>query len=120
MALFTELERQDIVDEILDSQEGTMLVLTRIDEDTGDITILPAQYVVQMVGKRSSPLVQAQNSAAVNTRETNYFFLGYNLDAEVGMWFDYDGHKGGRLTNVTTDPALGMTRLVGTIPVGGL
>lgn len=120
MALLSELERDDLVDEILNSQDGTMLVLIRVNDDTGDSTPLPPQYVVQMVGKRSSPLVSAQNSQAVNSRATQYYFLGKDLDAEVGMWFAYDGHKGGRITNVTTDPILGLTRIVGEIPVGGL
>ena len=87
-----------------EAQEDTSLVLYRLNEGSGAYEALAAQEV-QVVYPARQPRPGATQGATANLADVS-FHRETPFDVRVGDAFALDGHKGGAIIRVTTDPVL--------------
>ena len=106
-----------LVNVFTEAQEDSRLVLYRLNEGSGEYAPLAAQDV--QVAYPSRRQVQATGTqGAVATMADVAFYREAPFDVRVGDAFSIDGHKGGTITRVMTDPVLGVIQADGMFDVG--
>jgi hypothetical protein len=116
MPMLTAADVADLLGIHTDAQPDTSLVLYRPD-GSGGYTELPAQGVQVSYTTRR----QIQTGGIVGTEQALAdvtFHRESPFDVRIGDEFFLDGHKGGKIRRVTTDPVLGVIMADGDIDVG--
>lgn len=116
MAILTAAEVADLRAEITDAQTDTMLTLYRYNQNTGqDDAIGP--YAVQVA--YPDQMVRAGGLAGTEQALARIrFYREPPFDARTGDMFTADGHPGGVIRRVSTDPVLGVIVAEGDYDVG--
>ena len=115
-AMLSAADKRDLIAVFTEAQEDTSLVLYRLNDSTGAYDPLPAQEVqVAYPARQARP---GASQGAVATLADVSFYREAPFDVRVGDAFSLDGHKGGAITRVLTDPVLGVIQADGTVDVG--
>ena len=116
MSILTAADRADLLTLAAEAQPDHSLILRRYNPNTDDFDVLAAQDVQVVYAQR-----QAREIGMVGVNETRddvTFYREAPFDVEVDDRFSLDGHRGGRITSVTTDPVIGMIGADGTYETG--
>ena len=115
MSLLTAADRADLLATFTEAQPDTTLTLYRPQND-GSYTTIPAQEVQVAYAAR-----QPRTGGMVGVDETRAdvtFYRESPFDVRVDDVFELDGHRGGRITGVHTDPVLGVIVAEGSYETG--
>lgn len=117
MALLTERERLELVDDLMTSQDQDQIVFYREDQ-SGAFNPLPPQTLVRVTAGRGIRIATASGGGVIQQNYLNVYFAGVDLDVQIGDTFDLDGHGGGKVTRVHRDPVLKVDRVDAAVPIG--
>ncbi len=90
----------------MDTQTDTALILYRYNDGSTLYDTIAAQSV-----QVAYPARQARPGGVVGAEQTLAdvaFYKESPFNVQVSDWFEIDGHKGGRITRVATDPITGI------------
>lgn len=116
-AMLTAADVTDLRTEFVEAQEDFTLVLYRLNESTQAYDPITAQDVQIAYPQRTRPQ-SGQSQGAVASMADVTFYRESPFDVLVGDTFGLDGHKGGTITRVTTDPVLGVIAADAVLDVG--
>lgn len=106
MPMLTGADVAALVDVAITAQNPTTLVIKRYNQNTNAMDTLPAQNVQVVYPRRQAR--PAGQPGVEEARADVTFYRAAPFDVYVGDNFDLDGHGGGEIRRVGTDPVLGL------------
>lgn len=116
MPMFSLDDQAQLLAVFTDAQTDTSLTLYRYNEGSGAYDAIPAQGVQVAYAARQTQFGGVQNVEASLAGLT--FYREAPFDVRVGDTFSLDGHKGGTIRRVYTDPVLGVIAAEADLDIG--